>query len=116
PEDKMPKVTTPENFTPANYNQPEMVANVKTSAAKYVGETNILYAEPQMVAEDYAMYGLTEHKVPSVMYWLGSVPKERIESGMDLPGLHSPFYYPDPSLSIETGVNVNVQIMLDLLQ
>ncbi len=116
PEDKMPKVTIPEAFTPANYNTPEMVDNLIHSAEKIVGTKNILDAEPQMVAEDYAMYGQTIHKVPSVLYWLGTVPDERMQSGKSLPGLHSPFYYPEPAKSIETGVTINVQMMLDLLE
>jgi hippurate hydrolase len=62
------------------------------------------------------MYGQTEHKVPSVLYWLGTVPEERMKSGKDLPGLHSPFYYPEPSKSIETGVKVNVQMLTDLMK
>lgn len=116
PEDKMPKVTIPEDFTPANYNKPEMAEKIIAAAGKSIGSDNVLDAEPQMVGEDYAMYGQTEHKVPSVLYWLGTVPDERMKSGMDLPGLHSPFYYPDPSKSIETGVTVNVQAMIDLMK
>jgi len=116
PEDKMPKVTIPEDFTPANYNKPEMAEKIIAAAGKSIGADNVLDAEPQMVGEDYAMYGQTEHKVPSVLYWLGTVPDDRMKSGMDLPGLHSPFYYPDPSKSIETGVTVNVQAMMDLMK
>jgi len=116
PEDKMPKVSIPEDFTPANYNKPEMAEKIIVSAGKSIGADNVLDAEPQMVGEDYAMYGQTEHKVPSVLYWLGTVPDERMKSGKDLPGLHSPFYYPDPSKSIETGVTVNVQAMMDLMK
>ncbi len=116
PEDKMPKVTIPEDFTPANYNKPEMAEKIIAAAGNSIGADNVLDAEPQMVGEDYAMYGQTEHKVPSVLYWLGTVPDERMKSGKDLPGLHSPFYYPDPSKSIETGVTVNVQAMMDLMK
>lgn len=66
-----------------------------------------------MVGEDFSRYGSTEHKVPTVLYWLGTVPDERMKSG-DLPGLHSPFYYPDPKTSIETAVKVNSQGLIDL--
>lgn len=115
PEDKMPKVTIPDSYTPANYNKPEMVDKLVGAAGKAIGEENVLDAEPQMVGEDYAMYGQTEHKVPSVLYWLGTVPTERMNGDEDLPGLHSPFYYPAPSESLRTGIKVNVQMMLDLL-
>jgi len=67
-----------------------------------------------MVGEDYSRYGQTVHKVPTILYWLGTVPDARMKSGEELPGLHSPFYYPDPSLSIETGVGVTSQALMDL--
>lgn len=114
PEDKMPKVMIPDSFTPANYNSPALVDKIIQSASKVIGAENVTDAKPQMLGEDYAMYGQTKHKVPSVLYWLGTVPDARMKSGDDLPGLHSPFYYPDPSNSIETGVTVNAQTMLDL--
>ena len=116
PDDKMPKIIVPKDFTPANYNKPELVDKIVAAAGKSIGANNVKDAEPLMLGEDYAMYGQTVHKVPSVLYWLGTVSEERIKSGMDLPGLHSPFYFPDPSKSIETGVTVNVQAMMDLMK
>lgn len=113
PEDKMPEINIPKLFTPANYNNPEMVDALQASASKVIGEKNVVYAEPQMVGEDFALYGSTEDKVPTVLYWLGTVPTERVKSG-DMPGLHSPFYYPEPKASIETGVKVTSQGLIDL--
>ncbi len=112
-EDRLPEVTIPEDFTPANYNNPELVDRLTTSAGKAIGADNVIYAEPQMVGEDFSRYGSTEDKVPTVLYWLGTVPDARMKSG-DLPGLHSPFYYPDPQKSIETGVKVTSQGLIDL--
>ena len=114
PDDKMPLVNINDAGTPSNYNNPALTDKVIASAKKVVGEQNILPAEPQMLGEDYARYGQTSHKVPTILYWLGTVPKARMDSGIDLPGLHSPFYYPDPSLSIETGVGVTSQALMDL--
>lgn len=113
PDDKLPVVTIPDVFTPANYNNPELVDKLTVSAEMAIGTDNVIYAEPQMVGEDFSRYGRTEHKVPTVLYWLGTVPDDRMESG-NLPGLHSPFYYPDPEKSIETGVKVSTQGLLDL--
>lgn len=113
PEDKLPEVIIPDVFTPANYNNPELVDRLIESAEKVIGNENVVYAEPQMVGEDFSRYGTTEHNVPTVLYWLGTVPAKRMESG-DLPGLHSPFYYPDPRPSIETGVKVTAQGLVDL--
>lgn len=114
PEDKMPEVTIPDTYTPANYNHPDLVDKMTAAAGKVIGEENVVYAEPQMVGEDFARFGQTEEKVPTVLFWLGTVPSSRLESG-DLPGLHSPFYYPTPEKTIETGVGVMTQSLLDVL-
>ena len=112
PEDKWPEVII-NDAGPANYNNPAMTERVTESAIVAIGKDNVLNEEPVMLSEDFSYYGQTEHKVPTVFYWLGTVPEERIKSN-NLPGLHSPFYYPQPELSIETGVTVTTQALLDL--
>lgn len=112
-EDKMPEVIIPDSFTPANYNDPDLVDKMIASAGTAIGKENVIYAEPQMVGEDFSRYGQTADKVPTVLFWLGTVPEERMKSG-NLPGLHSPFYYPEPKKSIESGVSVVSQALLDL--
>ena len=114
PEDKMPEVTFLTAYTPANYNDPDLVTSMRKSASTVIGPDNVMEAELQMVAEDFSLYGKTDERVPTVLFWLGTVPAHRIESG-DLPGLHSPFYYPDPAKSLEAGVAVVSQSMLDLV-
>ena len=113
PEDQLPEVIIPDVFTPANYNDPEMTSAFKGSAGKAIGDDNVIYAEPQMVGEDFARYGSTEHDVPTVLYWLGTVGQERIDSGV-LPGLHSPYYYPLPEETLSTGIKVNTETLFDL--
>lgn len=115
PEDKLPEVTVLDFSAPANYNDPVLVERLRASAAKVVGTERIKSVEPQTVAEDFALYGLTADDVPTAMYWLGTVPHSRIESG-DMPGLHTPRYYPDPEKSIATGVSVTTQMLLDLFK
>jgi amidohydrolase len=113
PENKMPQVMIPKDFTPANYNHPELVDKLSASASKAIGADNVIYADPLMIGEDFSQYGSTSHKVPTVLYWLGTVPDERMKSG-DLPGLHSPYYYPEPKKSIETAVKVTSNGLVDL--
>lgn len=113
PDDKLPEVIIPEDFTPANFNNPDLVDRLVKSAGKAIGKEQVVTAEPLMIAEDFARYGKTEHKVPTVLYWLGTVPEERMQSG-DLPGLHSPFYYPEIESTLKTGVKVTTQSLLDL--
>ena len=113
PEDKMPEVIFPDDFTPANYNNPELVDKMITSASKTIGAQNITESEPLMVGEDFSLYGHTKERVPTVLYWLGTVTQEKIDS-KNLPGLHSPYYFPEPAKSIETGVQVSTNSLLDL--
>ena len=115
PEELMPEINVPDQFTPANYNDPEMTSEFKNSASKAIGEKNVVYAEPQMVGEDFAQYGNTDHDVPTVLYWLGTVTEEKIEKG-DLPGLHSPYYFPEPKESLTTGISVNTEVLIDLFK
>lgn len=113
PEDKLPEVVI-KGAGPANYNNPAMAARVVESAVSVIGKENVIDEEPPvMLSEDFSYYGQTVHKVPTVFYWLGTVPDARMKSG-DLPGLHSPYYYPQPEISIETGVGVTSQALLDL--
>ncbi len=113
PEEKWPVVHIPETFTPANFNDSELTQRIVASATKTLGKDNVVNTEPQLVGEDFARYGSTEHDVPTVLFWLGTVSQEKIDNN-ELPGLHSPFYYPEPEASIETGVNVTTGILLDL--
>ncbi|MEM9329551.1 MAG: amidohydrolase, partial [Bacteroidota bacterium] len=115
PEDKLPEVIIPEEYTPANYNNPELTKKIRRSAETALGEDWVQTAEPRMGAEDFSQYGRTEHNVPCMMFSLGTVPKGRLESGR-LPGLHSPFYYPEPTKTLETGVTVMSQSLVDLMK
>jgi len=114
PEDLLPEVIIPNSFTPANYNDPTFTHLVESKAAQVIGKDHVVYAEPQMVGEDFARYGRTDDDVPTVLYWLGTVTQEKIENG-DLPGLHSPFYYPEIETTISTAVEVNTAVLKDLL-
>ena len=115
---RWPSVQIPDSYTPANYNDSDLVDRLIFSASHAIGKENIEESEPQMVGEDFARYGKTEEKIPTAMYWLGTVPKERMqkyrEENYSLPALHSPFYYPEIEKSIQTGVTVNTNAIIDL--
>ena len=114
PEDKMPEVIIPDQFTPPNYNDPALTARIRNAAEMAIGKELVVDQEPRMGGEDFARYGATEDKVPCVMFSLGTVSEERMKNG-DIFGLHSPFYYPEPTKSLETGVTVMSQSLLDLM-
>lgn len=112
-EDKLPEVIIPDVFTPSNYNNPALVEKIKAAAIPMIGVDQVLDYEPLMLGEDFSRYGTTKHKVPTTLFWLGTVTEEKIESG-NLPGLHSPFYYPEIDKSIETGVGVVTASLVSL--
>ena len=104
----------PDQYTPSNYNDPELTKKITNSAASVLGKDLVKGAEPVMGGEDFAVYGSTEDKVPCVIFWLGTVPESRMKSG-EIHGLHSPFYYPDPEKTLETGITVMSQSLVDLM-
>jgi hippurate hydrolase len=115
PEDLMPEVIIPDDFTPANYNDSDLVDVMTSAAANAIGAANVVESEPLMVGEDFSMYGQTPENVPTVLYWLGTAPVSRLESG-NVPGLHSPYYFPIPESSIKTAVSVNTAALLSMFK
>lgn len=113
PVEKYPEVIIPDVYTPANYNDPDLTTSITNYASQAIGVENVVYAEPLMVGEDFARFGQTVEKVPTVLYWLGTVTEEKIESG-NLPGLHSPFYYPEIEKTITTGVKATSSALIGL--
>ncbi|GIS32437.1 MAG: hypothetical protein Ct9H90mP4_03510 [Gammaproteobacteria bacterium] len=72
-----------------------------------------------MGGEDFGMYGRVEPKIPSVLFWLGAVNKKVYDRSrredIDLPSLHSPFFFPDYKPTIKTGVEVTSAMALNIL-
>ena len=113
-----PEVIIPEKYTPANFNDSKLVDLMMNSSKEIIGANNVIVSDPQMVGEDFSRFGNTKEKIPTVLYWLGTVPDDRMkkyEAGnYALPGLHSPFYYPEIEQSIITGIKVNTQAMIKI--
>tara|TARA_Y100000766_G_scaffold59125_1_gene48551 strand:- start:2390 stop:3703 length:1314 start_codon:yes stop_codon:yes gene_type:complete len=117
-ESRWPKIIMPEQYTPANYND-ELLIDIMTNVSNsIIGKENVVTVEPQMVGEDFARYGSTDEDIPTAMYWLGTVPKERMDKynagEYALPALHSPFYYPEIDNTIRTGVKVSTESLIEL--
>ena len=113
-----PEIIIPEKYTPANFNDSKLVDLMMNSSREIIGVNNVIVSDPQMVGEDFSRFGNTKEKIPTVLYWLGTVPDDRMkkyEAGnYALPGLHSPFYYPEIEQSIITGIKVNTQAMIKI--
>ena len=121
PEALMPTVTIDEDeFTPATYNSPELVARCVTVMERMLGMDNVVEEEPVMGGEDFSRYGRTEPRIPIFLFNIGTVSEERIAAsersgGTALPSLHSSLFWPVREPSIKTGVKAMTAVALDLL-
>ena len=117
-ESRWPEVIIPDQYTPANYNDENLVDIMVNVSKSVIGNDNVVDSEPQMVGEDFARYGSTKEDIPTVLYWLGTVPEDRMikynSGNYALPALHSPYYYPDIENSIRTGVLVSTESLIEL--
>ena len=119
PKDLYPEVILHDEYTPALYNDPELVDRLKPAMKKAIGDSNVLDYDPVMGGEDFGRFGRTEEKVPITLFWLGavdpSVYTNALENGEVLPSLHSSKFAPDKSRSIPTGVKAMSSGLLELM-
>lgn len=119
PEDKLPIVEIRNEYTPALWNDPALTARSVAAMKTAIGDENVVEVSREMGGEDFSRYGRTEARIPGFMMRLGAVPRDRfaaVELGEgSLPSLHSPFFYPEPELTIETGVAAMTAAAISLL-
>ncbi len=114
PEDRLPVINGGVEFTPALYNDPDLVASTVGVLQAELGEQNVVEQMPTTGGEDFSEYGRTEHKVPIFMMRIGTAT---VGSDPDTrPGLHSPLFYPVPEPVIKTGVTAMTATVLNLLR
>ena len=111
-----PRVAISEG-TPSLYNDPELTSQVVSILKQTLGDTRVKESMPSMGGEDFSRYG--EAGVPICMFKLGSVRQDRLDEyaskGIPLPSLHSPLFYPDAEVTLQTGINAMTSIALELL-
>jgi hippurate hydrolase len=97
----------PGEFTPAMVNDAKLTQRTVALFREVLGADHVHERPLVMGGEDFSRYGRAG--VPIFMYFLGTVPPERVaeaerEGGRALPSLHSDQFYPVPEPSIKTGV------------
>ena len=120
PNDRLPIVKISETeVTTATYNDPALTERLATVFANTLGPENVLKATPIMGSEDFGYFSL-DHKIPSMMFWLGAVDplkiKQSKEGGPPLPSLHSSLFAPLPEPTLRTGVKATTAAVLDLMK
>ena len=120
PPERAPLVTVLENeSTPVTYNDPALAARVKAALVKALGAQNVFDEAPIMASEDFGLFGLDGHRIPTVMFWLGAVEPQKFATaaaaGKQTAGLHTSRFLPDPDLTLRTGVTAMTSVAISLL-
>lgn len=118
PEDMWPVMTVSES-TPATYNDPALTEKVFGTLEAKLGAGRVHVLSPVMGAEDFALYSRTEEKIPSLIFWLGTVSAEDVAAAAKgekkLPSLHSSSFAPVPEPTLKGGVEAMTTAALSLL-
>ena len=118
PPDLYPEVILKDEYTPAVFNNPDLVQKLESSFKKSIGSENIFKTSPVMGGEDFGMFGRDEPIIPTAIFWLGAVNKDVFEESkkenIPLPSLHSDLFLPDAEPTINTGITAMSQAAIDL--
>ena len=120
PPDLYPEVILKDEYTPAVFNNPDLVQKLESSFKKSIGSENIFKTSPVMGGEDFGMFGRDEPIIPTAIFWLGAVNKSVFEESkkenIPLPSLHSDLFLPDAEPTINTGITAMSQAAIDLFR
>jgi len=121
PEDRAPIVKASETeATPATYNDPALTAREAAALRKGLGSENVIEDKPVMGSEDFGLFGLEGHQIPTLMLRVGAIDADRIansqKTGVPLPSLHSALFWPVPEPTIRTGVKAMTLAVLELMK
>ena len=94
PDDRMPIVKIyPNESVPETYNDPKLAARLKQDFVAALGAANVIDDDPIMVSEDFGLFSLDGHQIPSLQFQLGAAFPEKLQeasrTGKPVPTLHS---------------------------
>ena len=95
------------DYGPPVWNDPELVARMKPTLARVVGEANAVESPPVMVGEDFAHYG---QQIPGMFVFLGV----RNEAVGAVHPLHTPQFVLDEA-ALSVGIRTLSQLAIDWL-
>jgi hippurate hydrolase len=121
PEDRQPVVTILNDESgPATYNDPALTGRVKVALVKALGVQNVFDEDPIMASEDFGLFGLEGHRIPTVLFWLGAMDAAKLAAaqaaGKSLPGPHTSLFEPVPEPTVRTVVLTMTSAAIALLQ
>ena len=102
------------------YNDPALTARARAALVTALGTANVFDEKPIMGSEDFGVFGLEGHKIPTVMFWLGAMDTDKLAAakaaGKTLPGEHTSRFEPLPEPTLRTGVLAMTTVATTLLQ
>jgi hippurate hydrolase len=121
PDNLFPVVTVlDDESTPVMYNNPALTVRVKAALVHALGQKNVFDEPPLMGSEDFGIFGLPDHKIPTVMFRLGAMEPTKFAAaeaaGTVLPGPHNSHFQPDPEPTLRAGVIGMTTVATTLLQ
>jgi amidohydrolase len=120
PDNLAPTITYQTEYTPAVYNDPALTDRIAGALAKAIGKDNVVRSQPMMASEDFALYSLDEHQIPTMIFWVGAVDPARVKQsqtgGAPLPTLHSALFAPVPEPTIRTSIKGMTSAVLELMK
>ena len=84
PEDRQPIATIVDNESgPATFNDPALTARAKAALVNALGAQNVFDEEPIVASEDFGLFGLEGHRIPTVIphYRVFLAPQTRPRRG-----------------------------------
>ena len=120
PQDRMPVVSVSKTeIAPVLFNDPALADRLRAIAVRTLGAEHVEDSKSLMGSEDVGLFRM-ENKIPGVMFYLGAVDPPKLaharETGVPLPGPHSPLFAPVYTPTIKTGVIAMTSMALDLLK
>jgi len=120
PQDRMPVVTVSQTeITPVEANDPTLTERMRKVAIGALGSDHVDTADSVMGSEDVGLFSL-DGKIPAMMFRLGAADPAKLaraqETGVPLPGPHSPLFAPVYAPTIQTGVTAMTAMALDVLK
>jgi hippurate hydrolase len=119
PEDRMPVMTLRDELTPATFNTQPLTGRIIGAFSRRFGASRVVTAKPQMGGEDFSYYHHTDKSIQSLIFRVGGVPRAKWDAVKGdvtkLPSLHSPFWAPDPEITIAAATEAMTTAALTVL-